>query len=313
MKKDEDTLVQLLKKSDVHKDFLKNRLKPKIDREKEAWTLLLKNRTNYSKEIINKIFDIVDHEEGKGRWFGSLLATPNRNLIFQTPIETINKWIDILLFSNLELNKRLKICLKQLKIKGASKGVVTLFLYLSDPKQYTVWVRATQQGLHALGRIEDLKGMEWDNDYAIFNSSAIKFRDRYGFVPQELDFVLWYFSKHSGDDGKDRVSIDSARTKPTEIIKRGLHRRSDRSIYEHSDEKLLDMCKDEIRAIRRFIKGKGSSDPSPDKAYFWIWFCYNFELFQEGVLLFRKIDCDKIPQEIRSTIRKLGLICEEKM
>jgi len=83
--------------------------------------------------------------------------------------------------------------------------------------------------------------------------------------------------------------------------------------YNTSEEKLLDLLKDEIGAIRRFIKGSGSSDPSPDKAYFWIWFCYNFELFQEGALLFRKIDCNKIPQEIRSTIRKLGLICEEKM
>jgi len=83
--------------------------------------------------------------------------------------------------------------------------------------------------------------------------------------------------------------------------------------YNTSDEKLLAVLKDEIRAIRSFIKGSGGANPSPDKSYFWIWFCYNFELFQEGALLFRKIDCNKIPQEIRSTIRKLGLICEEKM
>lgn len=113
---------------------------------------------------------------------------------------------------------------------------------------------------------------------------------------------------------RDRFKIDlkDKELEKTESARRSKRRSHRRSISEISDGKLLGILKDEIRAIRNFIKGSGSSDPSPDKAYFWIWFCYNFELYQEGAILFRKIDCDKIPQEFRGTIRKLGLICEEK-
>ncbi len=45
--------------------------------------------------------------------------------------------------------------------------------------------------------------------------------------------------------------------------------------YNTSDEKLLAVFKDEIRAIRNFIKGSGGANPSPYKSYFWIWFCSN--------------------------------------
>ena len=112
---------------------------------------------------------------------------------------------------------------------------------------------------------------------------------------------------------QDRFGNDLGKIKPARDTTRRSIRRHHGSIREFSDGKLLGILKDEIRTIKSFIKGSGGSDPTPDKAYFWIWFCYNFELYQEGALLFRKIDCDKIPQEIRSTIRKLGLICEEKM
>ena len=143
----------------------------------------------------------------------------------------------------------------------------------------------------------------------------------------DMWWVLWHDIKIHGSEtflkvGKglfglsvwqDRFGNDLGKIKPARDTTRRSIRRHHGSIREISDGKLLGILKDEIRTIKSFIKGSGGSDPSPDKAYFWIWICYNFELFQEGALLFRKIDCNKIPQEIRSTIRKLGLICEEKM
>lgn len=148
-------------------------------------------------------------------------------------------------------------------------------------------------------------------------------------LKHDMWWVLWHDMKIHGcksflkvgkglfglSEWNDRFGIDLKEIrKERSMTAREGNKRSRRGpVNDISDGKLLDILKDEIRAIRSFIKGSGSSDPSPDKAYFWIWFCYNFELYQEGALLFRKIDCDKIPQEFRNTIRKLGLICEEKM
>ncbi len=75
----EKQLIEKLKKSDPYSNFLNARLKPKTDRELKAWKLLQESRGHYSKETLNKVFDIVDIEGEKTRWFGSLLATPNKS------------------------------------------------------------------------------------------------------------------------------------------------------------------------------------------------------------------------------------------
>jgi len=187
----ENELIEGLRQSQVYKEFRSKYLQHKIDREKAAWQVLNENRGQYTMQILNHIFDTVDQkQQNKKHWFGSLLAAPNRNLIFGSEISLINHWIDQLLFSGQEAEISLNTCLKKYKIKGASKGLATLLLYLSNPDLYNIWVNSTQNGLSFLGRIGDLKGQDWGENYTKFNNAAIEFRKKLELLPQEVDWVL---------------------------------------------------------------------------------------------------------------------------
>jgi len=203
----EKQLIKILQESDIYKRFKEHSLPRKCTREEKAWALLNENRGKYSLELLNKIFDTVDYFDSNKRWFGHMLATPNRNWIFESSVDYINKWIEVLLANDESIGVRLNRCLKEMNIRGASKGLATLILYLSDPKIYNIWVNTTQQGLNSLGRIPDLRGTDWGNNYTKFNDAAIKFRDTYGFLPQELDWIFTFFSNYL-EAGNDYFTID---------------------------------------------------------------------------------------------------------
>jgi hypothetical protein len=206
----EQELMEELLQSAAYKEFKAKALQPKIDREKRAWELLLQHKGHFTRDSLNQIFDVVDHYEGKKRWFGSLLATPNTNLIFATEPRLINEWLDQLLFSNLEAKIALNICLKKLKIRGASKGLATLLLYLSAPDKYAVWVNSTEEGLSVLGRIDELKANEWGQNYVKFNKAAADFRRQYALRPQEIDWALTFIATYvEGENSHFRVDEDT--------------------------------------------------------------------------------------------------------
>ena len=188
----EKELIEGFRQSQLYNEFRSKFLQHKIDREKAAWQMLNENRGQYTKQILNHIFDTVDqNQQNKIRWFGSLLAAPNRNRIFGTEISLINKWIDQLLFSGQEAEISLNACLKgSNKINGASNGLATLLLYLSNPDRYNIWVKKTAKGLFLLKRIGVLKGQDWGENYTKFNNAAIEFRNKLEILPQEVDWVL---------------------------------------------------------------------------------------------------------------------------
>jgi len=190
----EAQLIKTIKESDIYNKFKKEQLDKKIQREKEAWNLVQNNKGIYNKELLNKIFDKVDYFEPNKRWFGQLLAQPNRNLIFESSDSDINNWVNSLLFSNNDIEKRLNNCLVNLKIKGASKGLATLLLYLSNSKIYNIWVNKTEEGLLVLNRLSGLSGNKWGNNYKVFNNSTINFRDSHNFIPQEIDWILTFIA-----------------------------------------------------------------------------------------------------------------------
>jgi hypothetical protein len=189
----EDDLVRCIK-TDFYPVFQSRDLQPKKTREEEAWNLLRANRGNYTRQVIDQVFDVVDYDPyaPNQRWFGQLLIVPNRNQMFQLPstVESINRWIDNLLFSGDVLEKRLATA-EQTRPKGASKGIATLFLYLQDPKEYNVWLPTTHRSLELLGRIQGLEESDWSKNYPVFNAAAISFRDKHGFEPHEVDWALW--------------------------------------------------------------------------------------------------------------------------
>jgi hypothetical protein len=192
----EQVLVHEILQSVAYKEFKARQLHPKIDREKRAWELILEHRGQFTREALNQVFDVVDHFEGYKRCFGSLLATPNRNLIFAAEPELINQWFEQLLFSGCEPGIALNACLKKLRIKGASKGLATLLLYLSAPDKYGIWVNSTQEGLSVLGRIGELKGTEWGQNYTEFNKAAADFKGRHALQSQEIDWLLTFIASY---------------------------------------------------------------------------------------------------------------------
>lgn len=192
----ERELIDAIRKSRAYKNFLDKELPHKIEREKKAWMLVTENEDKYTREVTDKIFDTVDLSVKNKRWFGALLAMPNRNLIYEAKPETINRWFAELLFSKKDPKKALNTCIKDIRIKGASKGLATLLLYLSDPRKYNIWVNTTEEGLVLLNRIKDLKGNDWGQRYTVFNQAAIDFRDTYRLKPQEIDWMLSFISDY---------------------------------------------------------------------------------------------------------------------
>jgi len=190
----ESELIEELRKSKAYQEFRNEQLPHKIKREQQAWSLIQKNNGQYTKDALNHIFDTVDFYEGNKRWFGQLLATPNRNWVFESSLQSINLWLTTLLFSSLEPEKAINTCLKELKIKGASKGLVTLLLYLSDPQTYNIWVNKTQEGLMILGRTSEFRSNNWGAHYISFNQTTAEFRDKFEFQPQEVDWILTFIA-----------------------------------------------------------------------------------------------------------------------
>jgi hypothetical protein len=187
----EDDFVQCIK-TDFYPVFKSRDLQPKKTREEEAWNLLRANRGNYTRQVIDQVFDVVDYDPyaPNQRWFGQLLIIPNRNQMFRSTVESINKWIDDLLSADSELEKRLAAA-ERSRPKGASKGIATLFLYLQDPKECNVWLPTTHRSLELLGCIQGLEESDWSKNYPVFNAAAISFRNKHGFEPHEVDWALW--------------------------------------------------------------------------------------------------------------------------
>ena len=77
-------------------------------------------------------------------------------------------------------------------------------------------------------------------------------------------------------------------------------------------KKLLSSIRGEIREIRAFLKGDPTVEPSQEKLCFWVWFCYQFGLYWEGALVFRRINTLKVSPPLYQIIKRMGVICENR-
>ena len=190
IKESEEEIIELVKKSTTYRDFKNNYFNEKIKRERKTWQMLKSNRGNFTMDILNNIFDTVDLYETNKRWFGQLLTMPNRNLIFESSLEKINKWFETLLFSNKSLDSILEYCLKENRIKGASHGLATLLLYIKNPKSYNICLPKIQEGLRRIGRLQNHKPSDFIKYYESFNKEVIELRNRFNFQPEEMDWIF---------------------------------------------------------------------------------------------------------------------------
>jgi len=81
---------------------------------------------------------------------------------------------------------------------------------------------------------------------------------------------------------------------------------------EIPEKELLTSIRSEVQEIRSFINRETTSEPSPEKLCFWVWFCYQFGLFWEGAIVFRRINILNVPPPLYQIIKKMGIICENR-
>ena len=192
-------MIKVLLSSISCEKFRSAQLQHKIEREQLAWKLIQEYKGKYDVQILNRIFEIVDKTTRNKRWFGPLLSELNTNNIFSHPMELMNKWINELLFSGHSPKQSLNICINDIRIGGANKGLATLFLYLSSPLLYNIWLPSTEKGLELLGKISKFKGSNYGSYYIYFNDAAINVRNEYGLRPQEVDWALSFIPAYIKD------------------------------------------------------------------------------------------------------------------
>lgn len=81
---------------------------------------------------------------------------------------------------------------------------------------------------------------------------------------------------------------------------------------EIPEKELVASVRNEIQEIRSFIRRNMESEPSQEKLCFWVWFCYQFGLFSEGSIVFRRINTLNVAPPLYQTIKKMGIICENR-
>ncbi len=81
---------------------------------------------------------------------------------------------------------------------------------------------------------------------------------------------------------------------------------------EVDDAYLLKKVKSFVKEIRAFLRGASKVGLGDERLCFWVWFCYEFELYREGALVFRRIDRDSVSPESYNLIKKIGLACEQR-
>jgi len=81
---------------------------------------------------------------------------------------------------------------------------------------------------------------------------------------------------------------------------------------EIPEKELVASVRNEIQEIGSFTRGETESEPSQEKLCFWVWFCYQFGLFWEGSIVFRRINTLNVAPPLYQIIKKMGIICENR-
>lgn len=74
---------------------------------------------------------------------------------------------------------------------------------------------------------------------------------------------------------------------------------------------ILQTFKEEFKNIKFFLDGNNSGINS-ERLCFWVYLCYTFKYYREGVLIFRRIEKENIRQDFYSIAKKISEACEIK-
>ena len=79
---------------------------------------------------------------------------------------------------------------------------------------------------------------------------------------------------------------------------------------EISEKELLKSIRELIQEIQSFLNEDTDGDVNHDQLCFWVWFCYNMQLFEQGALVFKRINPLKTSPVLYKLVQKIGNICE---
>jgi hypothetical protein len=196
--KNVEELVEKFKSTNGYKNFRTILIK-KDTNEAKAKEIMETHLGSLNSQHLRQIFDLVDEPysrayETAGSWFGRLIRSNVGNMLNQTN-EAIKQWFDILVDDGLPASERIDLlCKTPNRITGAGVGLITLFLYLLDKLNYSVWFKAQHNGLALLyPQIGKYTGR--GKQYLEFNKKAKEFAKHYSFDHTELDYIFQEIAK----------------------------------------------------------------------------------------------------------------------
>jgi hypothetical protein len=99
------------------------------------------------------------------------------------------------------------------------------------------------------------------------------------------------------------IQTDLGRSIQTEFWKRY-------KFKEVSEKELLKSIREEIQEIQSFLLEETESEVNHDQLCFWVWFCYNMQLFDHGAYVFKRINPLKTNPVLYKLVKKIGNMCE---
>lgn len=79
---------------------------------------------------------------------------------------------------------------------------------------------------------------------------------------------------------------------------------------EKSDKELLTSTRQMIQEIHDFLNEGEESAVDHDQLCFWVWFCYNMQLYDQGALVFKRIDSLKASPILYKLVKRIGNMCQ---
>lgn len=192
-----DELISAIKESEDYQSFI-DILSRKKENEEKARNIILQNLGYINHENLHEVIDLIDEKypctvNGRnvsGTWFGRLLNSNTGNL-FETDLNKMNNWFNILTNPHLAIEKKFSLLLNEPNsIRGINVGFLTLMLYILDKSSHLIWFEGLHNGIRKIypERIEKFNGK--CDQYLIYNKAAMEFAEKYGFDHTELDWIF---------------------------------------------------------------------------------------------------------------------------
>lgn len=173
------------------------RVMKRIEYEEQA-RKLLSDVSDISFDNFDTIISLIDidyweDEEVEGRFY-PLFSKPNRNKIATNSIGQIRQ----LLIAAYQDEDMSKVDILVSDLSGMWYGSASLFFYIKNPDQYSVFLPVTVKGIKKIYPKES-KNLQYrrpfQKNYPLFNKLCEKLKVEYSLKPQELDIILTVFAK----------------------------------------------------------------------------------------------------------------------